>query len=153
MTYQIELIEPEAACQLWPTAAKLLEKTPEFSPGKFAVEDLLTSIEHNVAQLWLVNNEHEYTLAVVTQLIQYSRGMTLRILLTGGKDIREALSLLGDIEKWAIQQGCIGVELAGRLGWIKLLEDYDTRAVLLYKDLTPYVVAQQQLESGLFPIQ
>lgn len=72
--------------------------------------------------------------AVVTQIHSYPKGRVLRIWLAGG-DLDELLHYLPAADGYAREQGCIAVELEGRVGWERVLEGYRKRRVVLSKEL------------------
>lgn len=72
--------------------------------------------------------------AVVTQVMQYPNGRVLRIWLAGG-DLDELRHFLPAADNYARSEGCVAVEIEGRLGWERVLPGYVKRRVVLVKEL------------------
>jgi hypothetical protein len=53
----------------------------------------------------------------------------------GGDDMRRWLGLLGGIEDYAKAEGCSRVRIFGRKGWVRVLEHYRIRNVILEREL------------------
>ena len=112
----------------WAFAAPLIGKA--VWPECHSLEDVKGYIEAGYAQLWT-----DADAAMVTEIITYPKGRTLRIWLAGGtyEGVRrcEAAAI-----EWAKREyGCRAVELTGRVGWRRRLKDYRERAVCMWKEI------------------
>lgn len=92
-------------------------------------DDVLMAVATGKAQFWPGE-----TAAIVTEILDHPRCRALHIWLAGG-NMDELLQMLPDIERWATEQGCKSVTITGRRGWQRVLQDYQTGNVELFKEL------------------
>ena len=107
---------------------KVLPKAPEVNR-----ESVIANIESGKSQLWLATSE-ELVGIVVTTLVVYPTTKRLLIHLLGGKDVKQWVHLISEIEEWSKSKGLDGIEIQGRKGWTKLLPDYSCERVLMIKE-------------------
>ncbi len=92
--------------------------------------DVLDLLRRDQAQFWPANNS-----AMVTEIVGYPNGSHCRIWLAGG-NYDELRELERDrLIPWARSQGCRRIELVGRKGWARRLEDYREVATVLAKEI------------------
>jgi len=53
----------------------------------------------------------------------------------GGEDMKVWLPLFAQIEKYAKDEGCRCVRIYGRKGWLRVLEGYETKHVIMERAL------------------
>ena len=135
---------------VWPQAEKLLADAIEQSRGKIVPENLYSFILSPYGQLWMANTKEppEFIMAMVTQICAYHSVNVLRVIVAGGKCAKAALPIMKMVEEFALQEGCGGIEVSGRVGWKKLLAPYEFKqeAIILYKDLREELDAYQELK-------
>lgn len=113
----------------WSRLEGLVEEALEYGNGEYLSEDIYEACRCGAMQLWATDKS-----VAVTSLIIYPRRQTCLIVLAAGnlEDLRRCLPL---VEEWALYQGCDGIEVMGRMGWLKALPDYSQAQVHLRKDL------------------
>lgn len=113
----------------WHRVSHLVDDALSYGNGEYWAEDILAACSSGDMQLWATDKSF-----AVTTLIVYPRRVTCLIALAGGDldDLRQSLPL---VEEWARHQGCDGIEVMGRKGWLKALPDYQQAQVHLRKDL------------------
>lgn len=118
---------------------KLVERGAAIDNGRTSPEEIWASVLEGRSKLWLVIDEEAEPKKIVglvlTAIVHYPAFDACDIQLCVGDDIRFWLHLLSDIEKWAEEQGCKTMELTGRKGWGRYLEDYRLRRVIMVKSL------------------
>ena len=130
------LISPEDAVKIWDKVGPMLQKVVNHTEGELLPEDFLDNIVNGYMHLWLSVEDTEIIMAMVTQIIEYPRRKTLRIIAIAGKNFKETHSQFNDmIESFAIQTGCSGLELWGRKGWKKMLPDWESNYIVFTKNL------------------
>lgn len=130
------LISPEDAVKIWHRVEPMLQKVVDHTEGELQPEDFLENIVNKYMHLWLSVEDTEITMAMVTQIIEYPRRKTLRIIAISGKNFKKTHSQFNDIiESFAIQTGCSGLELWGRKGWKKMLPDWENNYIVFTKNL------------------
>ena len=107
-----------------------LTHAPEYS-----LSDVVRDILSGSSCLWIAESEGEYVGIVTTCINTYPQKQTMLIHLLGGKDVREWVGTISNIEAVASEMGCSSVEIHGRPAWKKLLPDYNTERIILTKDL------------------
>ena len=106
-------------------------------------DETLTSVRNDLRdgrrQLWMAFDAPDMiraVMAVTTRLVTFGSGrQKCEIAHIGGDGMVRWLGFLPVIEAWAREQGCCGMRLIGRRGWVKVLAqfDYEDSAVLLEK--------------------
>lgn len=109
----------------------MLDRAVARNPA-YTLEDIRRSVASGTRQLWL--REPGYGLAVVTEIVMYPAGRRLTIFAAAGELEDGWQALLGNLEGWAREHGCKGVDIYGRKGWERLLPDYRLQQVVLSKE-------------------
>ncbi len=117
---------------IWTKVAPLLQKALD---GTYDIMDVEQGLEDDRFQLFISwNNGIES--AVITEIAEYPKAKVLRYVLAGGTNLDNWLEEIQEvIEKFAKKNHCTQLEIAGRKGWLKKLNKYKEKAVLLSKDL------------------
>lgn len=117
---------------IWQQVTPLLQPALD---NTYDIIDIEKGLQENRFQLFISwNNKVES--AVVTEIAVYPRAKVLRYFLAGGTNLDNWLEKIQQvIEKFAKNNNCTQVEVAGRKGWVKKLKGYKEKAVLLSKDL------------------
>jgi hypothetical protein len=92
-------------CEQWIAAAL------KYDGDTHGLEDVLLLVASGECQLWPGQRS-----AIVTEVVRHPRKTVLHFWLAGG-DLQELEAMTVDIERWAREQGCSRVTLAGRRGW------------------------------------
>ena len=103
----------------------------EHAGGTHTEDDVLDLLRADQAQFWPAANS-----AMVTEIVGYPQGSHCRIWLAGG-EYDELRALERDmVIPWASSMGCRRIELVGRKGWARRLNDYQEVARVLAKEIT-----------------
>jgi len=74
--------------------------------------------------------------AIITEVAEYPRKKILRYFLAGGKNLDNWLEpIQKEIEKFAKNNQCNAIEVAGRKGWLRKLKGYKQKIFLMSKEL------------------
>ncbi len=102
----------------------------EHAGGTHSEDDVLDLLRADQAQFWPADNS-----AMVTEIVGYPNGNHCRIWLAGG-EYDELRALERDmVIPWATSMGCRRIELVGRKGWARRLNDYQEVARVLAKEI------------------
>ena len=102
----------------------------EHAGGTHSEDDVLDLLRADQAQFWPAANS-----AMVTEIVGYPQGSHCRIWLAGG-EYDELRALERDmVIPWASSMGCRRIELVGRKGWARRLNDYQEVARVLAKEI------------------
>lgn len=140
MPFSAELIcvDPERVHEIWPLAEPLLRRAIERT-GLSAFREIERDIRCGNALLWLAVEDEgsEITIlaAASTRLQGTDAGKVCVVTACAGKQMSRWLSLIGRIEEFAKNEGCNRVRIYGRKGWLRALDGYVQRHVILDKEL------------------
>ncbi len=92
--------------------------------GAFTAEDIHQLILDKQMQLWGVH-DGDLKAVFITQVVEYIRIKRLRLVLIGGHEMDGWEQIVSEsMDKFAKENGCSGIELWGRKGWLKRLAKY-----------------------------
>lgn len=118
----------------WPQAKQLLKASVDRSDDS-TMEEVEARLKANDAELWVAIHE-TVRLAGVTQLIRTKRCLQCFIWHLGGEWDGYADRLLGEVETWALAEGCAEIEGNMRPGFERRLKDWRTDSVVMRKVLS-----------------
>jgi len=116
----------------WPTIADIVSRVTDVS---WTLEDLKADLADGSAQAWGMREGREVRCVLVTR-VESAFGERYGLLwIAAGSGIVEGMRLFREyIEPWFFDdQDCSRIEIQGRRGWARLLQDYEERAVVLSK--------------------
>ncbi len=122
---QLLFVDPELLDHVWSDAVLLLEAGKKYWEEFATLESIYGALKNRTMQLWLVNDENEFLLGILTELIVHPTISEMRIVWIGGTDLDCAAELFLDyMELWAYKQGAFRVRVTGRKAWIRKLLPY-----------------------------
>ena len=118
---------------IWSQVAPLIEKALDET---YNIKDILYGLANDRMQLFISWNDNRVERAVVTEIAQYPQAKILRYFLAGGRNLENWLERIQEkIEKFAKQNKCTYLEVAGRKGWVRKLKGYKMKAIILSKEI------------------
>jgi len=127
---------------IWSQVSPLLEKALDET---YTIKDILYGLSNDTMQLFISWNNNKIESAVVTEIAQYPQAKVLRYFLAGGTNLENWLERIQEkIEKFAKQNECTHLEVAGRKGWVRKLKGYQMKAIILSKEIKWVKVVIQQ---------
>ena len=118
---------------IWSQVAPLIEKALDET---YNIKDILYGLANDRMQLFISWNDNRVESAVVTEIAQYPQAKILRYFLAGGRNLENWLERIQEkIEKFAKQNKCTYLEVAGRKGWVRKLKGYKMKAIILSKEI------------------
>jgi len=118
---------------IWSQVSPLLEKALDET---YTIKDILYGLSNDTMQLFISWNNNKIESAVVTEIAQYPQAKVLRYFLAGGTNLENWLERIQEkIEKFAKQNECTHLEVAGRKGWVRKLKGYQMKAIILSKEI------------------
>lgn len=112
----------------WVRCRKYIEDALEYANGSHTIQDVMLAVSEGKAQFFPLDKS-----AIVTEIVDYPQKAMCRIWLAGG-DLDELVEAEVAIATWAKALGCDGMEIIGRRGWSRKLENYQQSAVVLMRD-------------------
>ncbi len=126
-------VPPDKAQEAWPLAEKYAQSAAGADQTGFSqVADIHMNIMLGEAILWLAADGTKVIGAGATRIIEDGRRYC-EIFFWAADDQKKCAPLLKTIEKYAKDERCVSVRLAGRRGWARLLPDYKLVSVILDK--------------------
>jgi len=118
---------------IWSQVAPLIEKALDET---YSIKDILYGISTGRMQLFISWNNNKVESAVVTEIAQYPQAKVLRYFLAGGTNLNNWLERIQEtIEKFAKNNKCTHLEVAGRKGWVRKLKGFKMKAIILSKEI------------------
>jgi hypothetical protein len=136
----VELVcaDPKRVHEIWPIVAPLLRQATART-GLSAFADIERDVLAGDALLWIAVSGEGSRLAIdaaaSTRLQQTDAGKVCVITACAGNDMSRWLPLIAGIENYARDEGCSCVRIFGRKGWLRALEGYRERHIVLDKEL------------------
>jgi len=118
--------------EAWPIIEGICSRVSERS---WSLEDLYSDLSEGRAQAWGIRTQDEVRCILVTRVENtFSRRYGV-LWIAAGSGIIDGMRLFREyIEPWFFEdQECEWIEIQGRRGWARLLQDYNESAVVLKK--------------------
>jgi hypothetical protein len=127
-------VDPKRVHEIWPHVRHLLKAACHRTELN-AFADIEADILSGRSLLWLAWNGRAIEAAAATILINSDSAKVCVITVCGGRGMRRWLPLLGEIEAYAKREGCARVRIFGRKGWLRVLDGYTQKHIIMDKDL------------------
>jgi len=136
MCSRVELICVDPACihEIWPHVRELLRAACRRTALN-AFADLEADILSGRSLVWIAWNGRAIEAAAATSLTPSDIGRVCVIALCAGRGMTRWLKLIERIEDYAKDEGCARIRVFGRKGWLRVLEGYEAKHVILDKEL------------------
>jgi hypothetical protein len=134
--YNISLVPVEYVDQVWGTVEPFLKKALKYAVGKYEPEDVYALVVDYGYPLWIAFDDEGIKGAVITRFVQYPRKKYLFLEFCGGRNgFSWKAPMLDVLRSWAKDNGCDGIEGAGRVGWQKVFEKDGYKPTLQHFEL------------------
>lgn len=137
MSVQAYQIPRNQVLDYWQSVIGLLDEAYAKNDIPFP-ETTRDELLHGHKQLWVAYAappEHRILCAVLTRLSKMRSGLHCEVVAAGGKEVERWIHLMSCIEDWARLEGCVKVTVVGRPGWMRLLQRYRQRQVMMELEL------------------
>lgn len=138
---QLLLVSPDLLPEVWPQVIPLLLAAKEIWEEYYTLDSLLMLLQQKRMQLWTMNDENEFILALLTELLIFPKMKVLHIVFIAGNELKTGLEFFDCIEMWARKQGAMRSYGIGRKGFLRVLRPYGyvAKAVTFEKDISGMV--------------
>jgi hypothetical protein len=134
MSVELICVAPERVHEFWPHVSELIHRAVRRTNLSHS-QDSDFDVLNGDGVLWIAWNGRGVEAAATTSLIETDTEKVCVLTACGGADMRRWIGLLGEIEDYAKAEGCSRVRIFGRKGWVRVLERYRIRNVILEKAL------------------
>ena len=134
-TAELVCVDPKRVDEVWPHVRRLLKAACRRTEVN-AFADIEADILSGRSLLWLAWNGRAIEAAAATILINSDVGRVCIITVCGGREMKRWLPLLAEIEAYAKREGCTRVRIFGRKGWLRVLDGYEQKHLIMDKDLS-----------------
>jgi hypothetical protein len=135
---ELVCVEPGRVHEIWPIVAPLLRRATART-GLSAFADIERDVLAGGALLWLALSGERSALAIdaaaSTCLQHTDAGKVCVVTACAGNNMSRWLPLMPGIENYARDEGCKRVRIFGRKGWLRVLEGYRPKHIILDKEL------------------
>jgi hypothetical protein len=131
---ELVCVDPKRVHEFWPHVNALL-RAACYRTKLNAFEDIEADILAGRSLLWMAWNGRTVESAAATILINSEIGKVCIITVCGGSDMKRWLPLIAQIETYAIAEGCKCVRIYGRKGWLRVLDGYYGKHIIMDKEL------------------
>ena len=127
-------VEPARVREIWPCVAELIRRA--MARGGFSdFAEVERDLHGGRSLLWLVWDGEKICAAVVTELRRANGKKFCTIVACAGAERERWLPLIGELEAFAMAEGCSAMKIIGRCGWTRALPGYRIKSVVLEKAL------------------
>jgi hypothetical protein len=134
MSVELICVAPDRVHEFWPHVSDLIHRAIRRTNLSHS-QDIDFDVLNGDGLFWIAWNGRAVEAAVTTSLIETDTEKVCVLTACGGKNMHRWLSLLGQIEDYAKAEGCSRVRIFGRKGWVRVLERYRIRNVIVEKEL------------------
>jgi len=125
-------VDPVRVGEIWPRVAPLLKSAFDRT-GLGAFSDLERCVLSGRSLVWLAWSDR-IEAAASTILLRADAGLVCEITACGGANMHHRLPL-EEIEAYARREGCVCTRITGRKGWLRVLDGYRQKHIIMDKDL------------------
>lgn len=122
----------------WPKASTMLSKAFKYTDGEFDLEELFKSIIEQRRALWVVFENGNEIAAITSRVDEYPTGLRVAVIdFAGGEKFHLWKNFTDYISPFYKSLNCDMLEIAGRLGWLRLHTDkgFKIRYYVMRKEL------------------
>ncbi|HLJ01745.1 MAG TPA: hypothetical protein VKT76_18690 [Bradyrhizobium sp.] len=131
---ELVCVDPARVGEIWPhVEATLRAACRRTSLNAFA--ELEADILSGRSLVWIAWSGSAIEAAAATALINSDIGKVCVITLCAGRGMQRWLKLIERIEAYAKDEGCARIRIFGRKGWLRVLEGFNARQVVMDKEL------------------
>jgi hypothetical protein len=136
MACQLICIPLDLVPQIWPRVSGLIYVAIK-KGGISSFAPVEQAVRSGRAKLFVAWDGAETILAaaVIEVVSTEFRNAVCEVVACGGKQMERWLHFMNGIEEWARDQGCSAVRVIGRRGWLRALDGYHEKRLVIEKVL------------------
>jgi hypothetical protein len=131
---ELSCVDPAQVATIWPHVADAIHRAMvRGRMGRFC--DVADDVRTGNAYLWLASAGDAVLAAAVTKVTTDESERVCTIVACAGHDWRRFGTLIDGLEEYARAEDCSAIEICGRPGWSRRLQDYRLVKVVLRKNI------------------
>lgn len=127
-------VDPKRINEVWPHVKHLIERAIKRTDLS-CFRDIEDEVLSGDGLLWIVWDGTKVKCAATTSLSLTENSKACTLTACGGEGMHEWLPLFAKIEAYAKAEKCTCVRIYGRKGWLRALEGYRVKHVILERPL------------------
>jgi hypothetical protein len=127
----------------WARCKRYIAEALERGSTTHTLDDIAAGVERGIYHFWAFPHS-----AVITEVQQFPRARHLHIFLAGG-DLDELLAIVPRLKSWGAYLGCTQLTLAGRPGWVRVLQKRGWRHPLAVVSTAIDIASNEQIAAGI----
>lgn len=129
---RVSLVPAAYLDDIWAEVGSMLEPAVAVTNGRYTVDDVRRLLMQDHMTLWIAFDEIGIRGCEITRIIDYPSKRVLCSVFTAGQHLRHWREpMMAVLLKWANDVGCSAIEGQGRPGWVKLLEPYGCKPMMM----------------------
>lgn len=126
---KILYVAPDNIGSVWPMFKEYAERVLPLTRKRRCATQFLLDLMKNFEMLWVVVGDEGKVIGFCTSAVtKYDEIQMLQVRMLAGDFFSEWIDDMHDmLEKFARENGCDGLELIGRRGWVRKLERFGWR--------------------------
>lgn len=129
---QILLVTNDIFPAVWPQVEPIFLVDRAGWGEYYTLDSIRDFIIEGMFQLWVMNDEDEFLLVALTQLLTFPKTKVICTIWVGGTNLRDGLKLWDYMELWANKQGATkSIGFVKRKGLLRLLRPHGYKQVAL----------------------
>ena len=127
---KLECVPAHLKRAIWPLVADRI-RASALRTDLSHTADIERDLFEGAGVLWIARDGNKIEAAAVTLLVHTDQHLVCMITALGGENMRHWIPLLDQLENWARAEGAALVRIFGRPGWVRMLQNYRVKNVVL----------------------
>ena len=134
-TVELEPVPSYRVPLVWDDIESHIKEILDLNLNRFTADDLYLELLNKRMQLWRVIRGKKTLMVGVTMIRVYPTCKAANVIGISGTDIDSWMRFEPDLLKWARGEGCVGIEVVARRGWLRKLQGWKELGVVLSRPL------------------
>lgn len=119
-----------------PMLRVMIDKALKKGNALLTTESIIRALKDRSMQLWLIKDNKDIKAICITEILITPTGRVLGIVALTGKDYKQWKDFLEDmLTLYAKEKDCKYIEIHGRKGWDRILNNFKQVAIVLRKEV------------------
>lgn len=131
------IVADEFLPMMWPELEQMLHRSVEYHQGTLSLKTIYEWLTNGHASAFVVTKDNRIQLVMILNIVTYSSFKAVRIAACAGKNLKESMKFIHELECWALTQGCVEIEAWCRPAMVRLVQRFGwmPRSTIVTRDL------------------